>query len=386
MAEKFKTKPKVLFGPGIYVAENGVRVEKSAADCAEMVLNFSELAERGEFPAVTKGHPHDTSAPKYGELQEAWIDPAGNHIVGPLAELPKDLATAIEAGEFDKISIVFRDKLWDPVAQKYRNNVITEVGVLGAKWGAFKQPDKLTIDWPMAEAGGKGVRVYRLSMADMEVAPDNGGGEDVEDKERKGLEATIEELKAKIVELEAAAPDEEKESLKAELAEVKEKLELAAKAKAAADEKIAEAEKDAKKVKVDEALTGLVTADDKGNVKATPAETDALRPTMMAMDDSKTIKLAEGEDGEDVMGSELDRYIATFEHRPVVLKLAEKGVDDSDKLHKGKEPEKKSALSDMDREIAVKCGLDPDEVERVNAPGYDPHADVAAAQAKRDEK
>jgi hypothetical protein len=107
----------------------------------------------------------------------------------------------------------------------------------------------------------------------------------------------------------------------------------------------------------------------------------------MSMDDSKTIKLAEGEgDGVETMASPFEQACEAIRKRPVVLKLAEQGVDDSDPLHKGKDPEKKSALSEMDIEIAKKCGLDPDEVERVNAEGYDPHADVAAAEKARAEK
>ena len=208
----------------------------------------------------------------------------------------------------------------------------------------------------------------------------------MEDKERKELEGQIETLTARVAELEAAQPDEEKESLKAALAELKEKMELAAKAKKAADEKIAEAEVKAKEDVVDGVLKEAVTADKDGNVKMTPAEAEVLKPVMLAMDDSKTIKLSEGEDGEAVMGSTLDQFIGTIKDRAAVLKLAEKGVDDSDDLHKGKEKEKKSALSEMDVEIAEKCGLDPKEVERVNAEGYDPHADVAAVEAKRTEK
>lgn len=370
MAEKFKTKPKILFGPGRFRAQGGEWVDKSESDVAEMLLNFHELAERGEFPAVTKGHPSDTDAPKFGELREAWIDPAGNQIIGPLDGLPKELADAIEAGEFDKVSIVFADNWWDPVAGRHRNNVITEVGVLGAKWPAYKdQPDRLTIAHPMAEAGGKGVRVYRLSMADMEVAPDNGGGEDVEDKERKELEGVIETLKAKIVELEAAQPDEEKESLKAELAEAKEKLELAAKAEKAAADKIAKAEVEAKEAVVDGVLEEAVTANDKGEVKMLPAEAEVLKPVLMAMDDSKTIKLAEGKDGgEPVMGSTLDQFIGTIKARPVVLRLAEKAVDGSDDLHPG-EPTKveEPNLSPSERKAAKGFGQTPEEYAATKA-------------------
>lgn len=391
MAEKFKTKPKILFGPGRFRAQGGEWVDKSEADCAEMVLNYHELADQGVLPRVKVGHPKgdDSGAPKLGVIADAWIDPAGNKIMGPLGDLPKELAGAIEAGEYDKVSIEISEHWWDEREQRFRDNVITGIAVLGAKWPAFKdQPDNLTIARSqMADAGGEGVSVYRLSMADMEVAPDNGGGEDVEDKERKELEATIEELKAKIVELEAAAPDEEKDALEAKVAELTEKLELATKASEAAAEKIAKAEVKAKEDVVDGVLKEAVTADKDGNVKMLPTEAEVLKPVLMAMDDSKTIKLSEGKDGGGpVMASAFEQFCETIRNRGPVLKLAEKSVDDSDPLHKGKEPEKKSALSDMDREIAVKCGLDPDEVERVNAPGYDPHADVAAAQKEREAK
>ena len=209
----------------------------------------------------------------------------------------------------------------------------------------------------------------------------------MEDKERKELLATIEELRTKIAEFEAAQPDEEKESLKAELAEVKEKLELATKAKAAVDEKIADAEVKAKKDVVEGVLKEAVTADKDGNVRMKPAEAEALKPVLMAMDDSKTIKLSEGKDGgEPVMASPFERACEAIRNRPVVLKLSEQGVDDSDDLHKGTDKEKKSKLSELEVEVAEKCGLDPAEVERVNAEGYDPHADAAKADAERAKK
>ena len=210
----------------------------------------------------------------------------------------------------------------------------------------------------------------------------------MEDKERKELLAKIEALEVKLTELEAASGSEDTTNadLALEVAELKEKLELATKAQKAADEKIAEAEVKAKSDKVDEVLKEAVTADKDGLVKATPAEAEALRPTMMAMDDSQTIKLAEGKDGQDVMGSELGRFIATFKLREPVLKLSEQGVDGSDDLHKGTDKEKKSALSELEVEVAEKCGLDPAEVERVNAEGYDPHADAAKADAERAKK
>ena len=385
MAETFKTKPKILFGPGRFRAQGGEWVDKSEADCAEMVRNFNELAARGEFPSVTLGHPSSAAAPKLGVLHEAWWDPAGNCITGPLDDVNPGLAEAIEAGEYDKVSIVFADNWWDPVAGRHRNNVITEVGVLGAKWGAFRpQPDKLTIAHPMAEAGGKGVRVYQLSMADIEEAPDEGGGEDVEDKERKELEAKIEALVAKVKELEAAQPDEEKDALEAKVADLTEKLELATKAQKAAAEKIADAEVKAKEDVVDGVLKEAVTADKDGNVHMTPAEAEVQKAVLMAMDDTKTVKLSDA-DGKEVEKSLFEVALEGVRNRGIVLKLSEKSVDGSDGLHKGKEKDE-HRLTEMEADVAKRCGLDPKEVERTNAPDYDVHADAAAADAEREKK
>lgn len=374
-----KTEPKILFGPGKFLAEGGAWVEKTEADCAEMVLNFNELAARGEYPNVTLGHPNDTAAPKFGELHEAWWDPAGNCIAGPLDDLNPELAEAIETGAFDKVSIVFCDNWWDPVAGRHRNNVITEVGVLGAKWGAFKQPDKLTIARSMSEAGGKGAKVYRLSMADMEEAPDNGGGEDVEDKERKELLAKIEALEAENKELKATAPDDtgkNVEELQAIIDQLKADMELALKAKAAADEKIADAEVKAKEATVDEVLKDAVTADAEGSVRMTPAEAEVMKPVLMSMDSSRTIKLAEGKDGaEPVMASPLEQALAAIKARPVVLKFAEKSVTDSDDLHPGKPKVEKPELTPAERRAARGFGKTEEE-----------YAATKAEMAKREEE
>lgn len=368
-----KTEPKVLFGPGKFRAEGGEWVEKSEADCAEMVLNFTELAARGEYPGVTLGHPTDTAAPKFGELREAWWDPAGNCIMGPLDELNPELGEAIEAGAFDKVSIVFADNWWDPVLGRHRNNVITEVGVLGAKWGAFKpQPDKLTIARTMSEAGGKGVKVYRLSMADMEGAPDDGGGEDVE---------IIEELKARIVELtaenetlKAAAPAEpvepaEPTALEAKVTELEAELELARAAKVAADEKISEATLKAKEATVDAAIAALTTADKKGDIHMLPHEAVVEKARLMAADDSRTVKLAEG-DGE-VEKSEFELGMESLRRRPVVLRLAENGLTEeggAEVIQKGDpKPTVEVKLSASERKAAKGFGQTPEEYAATKA-------------------
>jgi hypothetical protein len=386
VAERFKTKPKILFGPGRFRAEGGEWVDKSEADVAEMLLNFRELAARGEYPSVTKGHPKDSAAPKYGELCEAWVDPAGNRIVGPLDMLPGEFAQSVERGEYDKVSIVFLDHWWDPVSERFRDNVITEVGILGAKWGAYKAQDALEFDHTaLAEGGGDGVVRYRLSMADVETtkALNSGGGEDVEDKERKELLATIEELRTKIAELEAAAPDEEKDALEAKVADLTEKLELATKAGAQGGR---DRRRQGERA---DAPGGGQDPEGRPDVDGRLQDHQARRGRGRRRGDNG-IAVRAGvrghPDGVETMASPFEQACEAIRQRPVVLKLAEKGVDDSDPLHKGKEKEKKSALSEMDIEIAKKCGLDPDEVERVNAEGYDPHADVAAAEAKRAEK
>ena len=390
MAERFKTKPKILFGPGSFRAHGGEFVQKSDADCAAMVLNYHELAEQGVLPRVKVGHKDgdETGAPKLGVLTDAWVDPAGNRIVGPLGDLPEELAQAIERGEYDKVSIEFSDHWWDEREGKFRDNVITGIAVLGAKWPAYKdQPDNLTIARSqMADAGGEGVSVYTLSMADMEVVDtDEGGGEDVEDKERKELLEKIAKLEGEITELKAAQPDEEKDALEAKVADLTKKLELATKAQKAADEKIADAEVKAKEDVVEGVLKEAVTADAEGNVKMTPDEAEVQKPVLMSMDDSRTIKLSEGKDGgEDVMASPFEQACQAIRDRRAVLKLAEKSVDDSDDLHKGTDKDEHK-LSDTDREVAKGMGVDEADMERVTAPGFDMTAELKR-EDKKDEK
>ena len=353
MAEKFKTKPKILLGPGHWLGMEDMVCDKTEADFLEMEQNFKELAGRGLIPGIAPGHDDDspsdlalpdnnTGAPLLGVAGNIWWDPAGNRLMTYLDELQEPMATDIKDGKYRSLSAVIKDHWWDGVEGRYRDNVITEVGVLGVKWPGYgDQPDRLEIEGAatrMADTGGDGARVYRLSMADMEVAPDEGGGEDVEDKERKELLDKIEALETKVAGLEAAAPDEEKVALEATVKELTEKLELATKAGEKAAEKIADAEVKAKEDVVDGVLKEAVTADKDGNVKMLPTEAKALKSVMLAMDDSKTIKLSEGKDGgEPVMGSVLDQFIGTIKDRKPVLKLAEKGVDGSDPLHKGKE-------------------------------------------------
>ena len=381
-----KTEPKILFGPGKFLAEDGQWVEKSEADCAEMVANFNDLAARGEYPGVTLGHPKDTAAPKFGVLREAWWDPAGNCIRGPLDELNPELAEAIEAGAFDKVSVVFADNWWDPVAGRHRNNVITEVGVLGAKWGAYKpQPDKLTIARSMSESGGKGVKVYRLSMADKVEAPDAGGGENVE---------TIEELKARIVELEAenetlkaAAPAEEEPPAEEpaeepaedteEVKALKAELALAKEAQAAAAAKIAEATAKAKEATVDAAIAAATKADKGGNIHMLPHEAPVEKARLMAADDSHTVRLAEA-DGTESEKNEFELGMEALKRRPIVLRLAENGLTEeggAEVVQKGDPPKVEVKLSASELRAAKGFGLTPEEYAATKA-------EMAAAKAE----
>ena len=379
-APHYKTKPKILFGPGRFQAVDGRWVEKSEADCEEMVRNFRDLAARGEYPSVTKGHPAGTGAPKYGELVDAWIDPAGNKIVGPLGKMPEDFGKSIERGEYDKVSIVFSDNFWDPTARKFRDNVITQVGVLGAKWGAYKDQDALEIDHTeLAEGGGDGVVRYCLSMADMEEAPDEGGGENVDEKVEKDLREKILKLETLVAKFEAAQPDEEKEKLLAEIKDLKKKLELAEKAQKAADEKIADAALKAKEAVVDGVLEEAVTADKDGQVKMKPDEAKLQKPILLSLDDSKTIKLA-GKDGKEVETSPFEMALSAIKARPAVLKLAEKSVEDATDQHPGTDD--KSGLTETDKDVAKGMGLEEKEMERCTAPGFDMHAEVIKDEAK----
>ena len=388
MAEKFRTKPKILLGPGHWKGMEDMVCDKTEADFLEMQRNFKELSARGLIPGVAPGHDDDspsdltlpgngTGAPLLGVAGDIWWDSAGNRLMTYLDEVPENLAGDIRGGKYRSLSAVIKDRWWDGVEGRYRNNVITEIGVLGLKWPGYgDQPDRLEIEGPttrMTETGGDEAKTYRLSMADVDTtkAPDEGGGEDVEDKERKELMGQIETLTARVAELEAAQPDEEKETLKAELAEVKGKLELATTAQKAADEKIADAEVKAKEDVVDGVLTEAVTADKDGNVRMLPAEAETQKAVLMSMDDSQTIKLAEGEDGGDpVMASPFEQACKAISERPVVLKLAEKAVTEdggAEGLHKGEEKVEEPDLTLAERKAAKGFGQTPEEYAATKA-------------------
>ena len=345
-AQLYHTKPKVLFGPGRWASETGW-VEKTDADCREMVQNFHELKDR---VFVTNKIDHDdeqrgveqigalrdlSGEPMVGYVEDVWWDPAGNVVMGRLA-VPEEVAQSIDRHELKKVSIEFDDRWWDGAEERRRDNVLKHAALLGVRWPAYtNQPDSLEIERSvMAADGGSGAIRYCLSLADAEPqrALSEGGGEDVEKLEE--LKTRITELEAENAELKAAQPDEEKDALRAEVAELKEKLALSDQAKAAADEKIADAELVAKEATVDAAIAELTTADKKGDVRMLPKEAVVEKARLMAADDSKTIKLAEG--GGEVEKSEFELGIEALKLRPVVLKLAEQGVDDSDPLHKGK--------------------------------------------------
>ena len=182
----------------------------------------------------------------------------------------------------------------------------------------------------------------------------------MEDNERiKELLAKVETLKGEIEELKAAQPDEEKVALEAKVTDLTAKLELATKAREKADEKIADAEVKAKEDVVDGVLKEAVTADKDGKVQMLPAEAEALKPVMLAMDDSKTIKLAEGEgDGVETMASPFEQFCETVRNRPVVLKLAEQSVEGGDDLHPGKPKDELKPETAQEKETREAMGYE----------------------------
>jgi hypothetical protein len=352
--ETYRTVPKVLFRPGFWQGR-----DHTIADCVEMVRNFAAYADKFR-PAVTLGHdpeqpmakalglPFDPQGyPKLGYLEECWWDPAhddeGGAVVGVFAGLPELLAQLINAGRYEKPSIVLASHVLDESGAMV-DNVIAEVAFLGANPAAmWDQKDSLRVepgppqDTPMAEH----VRTFASRLPGTMwaqatfavVTMEDGGQGGTEMSDEKGKVVTPSAPSAERVMLDgivkalAVGGDTEvMAKLEALVAQAAKSDELAGRMEALEAWK-SDALKREKQVKVHEVVSAAVAAG-----KVLPREAPGMEAFAAGLDDSKVVCFAaEVKDASGKVTSAARQatpfmeYLTSISTRPVVIKFGENG-------------------------------------------------------------
>lgn len=394
---RYTSEPKVLAKVGKW---RGVNLSREVLK--RVAKNFAALAEHGQYPKLLLGHDREHRAaralgfkmvdgwPDLGRVAKMWFDEATGKLMGVLDNMPKRLADAIEAGLYSDVSIEIEPAYTDDVDHVERFDVMRFLGVLGVQWPGVKEmgthlavaSESFTDELTAWQFGEDTIETRSIRLSETEDTDDEGGDNDMAENEKlTALEQEVADLKAKL-----EAKEQEFEGTATltsdllaqfgvesvtDLPEAIKKLKEQAEADREFVELARKAEAEAKdKARLDRIEAALDEAAKEGRVTAGEVETE--RAVMADMDFEATKYTFADDDGNDVEGTELDRYLAALKRRAPRIAMSDVALDDdhAENAHekpKG-EPEVDPLVRKATEAMGYKIGEDGTAVDPAETP------------------